>query len=90
MIDKRQGREIGEALAFMFGDFRDEPLRCGWRDCHSEKVEFDHMNDAFACRDCGRLTSGHVASEDQRERMRARVMGGVGASLVTAFDRTLG
>jgi hypothetical protein len=81
-VDPRHAREIGEALAFAMGDHRDEPLRCGFRDCESTEVERDLIEDAYRCRECARYTSAHVAATMRHERLRKRIEGGVGGPLL--------
>jgi hypothetical protein len=85
-VSGRQGRELGEALAYLFGDYRDEPLRCPWDGCGSERVDHDPIEDAYRCRECRRLTSGEVMGDDRERRMRARVRGGVGGPLVDLVE----
>lgn len=81
-MEPRQARELGEALAFLGGDFRDEPLRCGWCDSTATHAIHDPSRDAMFCTDCRRETSMQVAAEMRRHRMRARVAGGVGGPLL--------
>jgi hypothetical protein len=72
-----RGRRIGEALAYLAGDDRDEPLCCAW--CRSERVDRDLCGrDVLRCRDCGRETTMRVAAGDRHRRMRHRAQGGIG------------
>jgi hypothetical protein len=72
-----RGRRIGEALAFLSGDDRDEPLLCAR--CRSSEVDQDlRGRDVLACRACGCETTMFVAADDRHRRMRKRAEPGIG------------
>jgi hypothetical protein len=72
-----RARRIGDALAYLAGDVRDEPLCCAW--CRSEKVDRDlRGRDVLNCQDCYRETSMEFAADDRHRRMRKRAQGGIG------------
>ena len=84
-MDRRQQREWAQALAFLSGDRRDWPLRCGW--CGSSDLIDSQVRQALVCQDCHHETSMRVAHELREERARAEVMSGVGGPLVGAMEK---